>query len=52
MPLKNLGAITMFIDDLERSKAFYQGAFDLKVVFEDDNAVVFDFGNTVLNMLK
>ena len=49
--LKNLGAITMFIDDVQRSKSFYQRVFDVKLVHEDDVSVAFDFGNTVVNLL-
>lgn len=50
--LKNLGAITMFVDDVARSKAFYGDVFGLKQVFEDENSVVFDLGNTIINLLK
>lgn len=49
--LKNLGAITMFIEDIERSKAFYGGVFGFKQLFEDPQSVVFDIGNTVINLL-
>ena len=50
--LKNVGAITLFVEDLPRSKSFYQDAFGLAVVYEDDNSAVFDFGNTLINLLK
>ena len=30
-----IGAITLFTEDLDRSKAFYQEMFGLPVVFED-----------------
>ncbi len=40
--LKNLGAITMFVVDVSRSKAFYGDALGFKAVYEDDNSVVFD----------
>lgn len=49
---KNIGAITLFVEDLPRSKAFYQDVFGLQVVFEDENSAVFDFGNTIINLLK
>ena len=49
--LKNLGAITMFVEDVQRSKTFYQEVFGLRVVNEDENAVAFDFGNTIINLL-
>jgi lactoylglutathione lyase len=50
-PLNSVGAITMFVDDLGRSKSFYRDVFSLPVIFEDDESVVFGFENTVLNLL-
>jgi catechol 2,3-dioxygenase-like lactoylglutathione lyase family enzyme len=48
----SIGAITMFTEDLERSKAFYQEVFGLPVLFEDPNSAVFEFGPTVINLLE
>jgi catechol 2,3-dioxygenase-like lactoylglutathione lyase family enzyme len=50
-PLNALGAITMFIEDRDRAKAFYERAFDASPVYEDDNSVVFKLENTVINLL-
>jgi catechol 2,3-dioxygenase-like lactoylglutathione lyase family enzyme len=50
--LKNVGAITMFIDDTQRSKAFYEQVFGAKAVYEDEDAVAFEFENIVINMLR
>ena len=50
--LKSVGAITMFIDDTQRSKAFYEQVFGAKAVYEDENAVAFEFENMVVNMLR
>jgi lactoylglutathione lyase len=50
--LTSVGAITMFIDDTQRSKAFYEQVFDAKAVYEDENAVAFEFENMVVNMLR
>jgi len=50
--LKSVGAITMFIDDTQRSKAFYEQVFGAKIVHEDENAVAFEFENMVVNMLR
>jgi catechol 2,3-dioxygenase-like lactoylglutathione lyase family enzyme len=50
--LRNVGAITLFVEDLGRSKSFYQDAFGLAAVYEDENSTVFDFGNTLINLLK
>lgn len=45
-------AITLFADDLERSKLFYQVVFGLAVAFEDEHSAVFKFENTIINLLK
>jgi lactoylglutathione lyase len=50
-PLNRVGAITMFIEDRQRAKSFYETAFDVEAVYEDDNAVAFDFENMVVNLL-
>src|SRR5262249_1406799 len=50
-PLNALGAITMFIEDRDRAKAFYERALDASPVYEDDNSVVFKLENTVVNLL-
>ena len=42
----------MFVDDPQRSKAFYARVFEADVLFEDDNSVAFKFDNLVLNLLK
>ena len=49
--LKRVGAITMFVDDPTRSKEFYERVFGASAVYEDDNAVAFEFENLVLNLL-
>lgn len=47
-----ISAITLFAEDLAAAKAFYQQVFGLPIVFEDDNSAVFNFGNTLINLLK
>jgi catechol 2,3-dioxygenase-like lactoylglutathione lyase family enzyme len=49
---KGIGAITLFGEDLEAAKRFYREVFGLPVTFEDDASAVFDFGNTLINLLK
>ena len=52
MPTANIiGAITLLVDDVERSRAWYQHVFDRPVVHEDANSAVIEFGNTVINLL-
>jgi catechol 2,3-dioxygenase-like lactoylglutathione lyase family enzyme len=47
-----IGAITLFVEDLAAAKLFYREVFGLPVRFEDDDSVVFDFGSTMVNLLK
>jgi catechol 2,3-dioxygenase-like lactoylglutathione lyase family enzyme len=49
---KTIDAITLFVEDLERAKLFYQDVFSLPVAFEDENSAVFRFENTLINLLK
>jgi len=46
-----IDAITLFVEDLEVSKAFYGSVFDLPVMFEDDDSAVFNFESSVVNLL-
>src|SRR4051794_25330839 len=45
-------AITLFAEDLEATKRFYREVFELPIEYEDANSVVFNFGNTLINLLK
>jgi len=49
---RSIDAITLFVEDLEQSKLFYQDVFGLSVLFEDQNSAVFRFENTLINLLK
>ena len=49
---RGIGAITLFVEDLGAAKRFYGEVFGLPVAFEDDDSAVFDFGNTIINLLK
>jgi catechol 2,3-dioxygenase-like lactoylglutathione lyase family enzyme len=49
---RGIRAITLFVEDLAAAKQFYGEVFGLPVAFEDDNSAVFDFGNTIINLLK
>jgi lactoylglutathione lyase len=51
-PLKSVGAITLFVDDPQRSKEFYARVFDASTVYEDGNSAVFQFENMVVNLLR
>jgi catechol 2,3-dioxygenase-like lactoylglutathione lyase family enzyme len=47
-----IGAITLFVDDLETARAFYGDVFGLPVFAEDDDSAVFRFGDTLVNLLR
>ncbi len=49
---KSVDFITLFVEDLGRSKAFYHDVFGLQLVFEDENSAVFRFANTGINLLR
>jgi catechol 2,3-dioxygenase-like lactoylglutathione lyase family enzyme len=52
VPLKSVGAITLFVEDPQRSKEFYGRAFDLPVAYEFDDATGFKLDNTIVNLLQ
>ena len=47
-----IGAITLFVENLEATKQFYREVFGLPVTFEDDASAVFEFGDTLINLLR
>ena len=49
--LQSIDAITLFVEDPQRSKRFYEEVFGLPVIYEDDNSAVFKFENTIVNLL-
>ena len=49
---KAIGAITLFVEELDTTKRFYQTTFEVPVVFEDANSAVFKIGGTLINLLK
>ena len=49
---KAVSAITLFAEDLDATKAFYERVFDLPVHFEDPQSAVFKFGDLLVNLLK
>ncbi len=48
---RNVGAVTVFVEDLARSRAFYERVFEPEVVHEDDDSTVFRFDNLLVNLL-
>jgi catechol 2,3-dioxygenase-like lactoylglutathione lyase family enzyme len=50
--LTSVSAITMFVEDTQRSRTFYERVFGLSPIYEDQNAVAFRFENMVVNLLE
>ena len=49
--LKSVGAITLFVEDPKRSKAFYEEVFEVPVIYEDESSAAFQFENAIVNLL-
>ena len=49
--LKSVGAITLFVEDPQRSKSFYEGVFDASVIYEDESSAALKFENLIVNLL-
>lgn len=47
-----LGAVTLFVEDLPTTKAFYTDVFGLPVTWEDEVSAVFLFGDTMVGLLQ
>ena len=50
--VSGISAITLFVEDLPTTKEFYEKVFGLPIHYEDDASAVFDFGGTLINLLK
>lgn len=50
--VKTISAMSLFVEDLQKAKSFYQEVFDVPVVFEDEVSVAVQFDNLVINLLE
>jgi catechol 2,3-dioxygenase-like lactoylglutathione lyase family enzyme len=48
---RSVGAITLFIQEVERSRAFYENVFGADPVHADEESVAFRFDNTIVNLV-
>ena len=51
MTLDAIEVITLFVDDIDEAKSFYQRVFAPKVLFEDDVSAVLNFSGLLVNLL-
>jgi lactoylglutathione lyase len=49
---KDIAAITLFAEDLDEVKGFYRDVFDLPVLSEDADSVMFKLENTMLFLTR
>jgi catechol 2,3-dioxygenase-like lactoylglutathione lyase family enzyme len=45
---RKIDAITLFVEDVDRSAGFYRGFLDAEPAFGDENGVTFELENTLL----
>lgn len=50
--LQHIHAISLFVEDLPATAAFYRGVFGVPVLFEDESSVAVKFDNLVVNLLR
>ncbi len=50
--LKSVGATTLFVEDPQLSKAFYEHVFDVSTIYEDESSAAFGFDNMIVNLLE
>ncbi len=48
---KGINALTLFVEDLGATKAFYRQVFGVPLIYEDEDSAVFNF-DTIVNLLK
>jgi catechol 2,3-dioxygenase-like lactoylglutathione lyase family enzyme len=49
--LKNINAMSLFVEDLQAAKTFYLEVFGVEVLFEDEASVALGFENIIINLL-
>jgi catechol 2,3-dioxygenase-like lactoylglutathione lyase family enzyme len=52
MLLDRIEVVTLFVDDIDDAKAFYQKVFAPEVVYQDAVSSVLKFSGTMINLLK
>ena len=50
-PLKKISAMSLFVEDVQTAKSFYQDVFDVQVVYEDEVSAAMQFENVIINLL-
>lgn len=52
MPITNaIEVVTLFVDDIEQAKTFYNEVFEPEVIYQDDVSCVLNFQGAAVNLL-
>ena len=51
VPQNSLGAITLFVEDVQRSRSFYESVFAVSPVYEDETSAAYSFENLLVNVV-
>ena len=49
---KHISAMSLFVEDLQVARTFYQEVFGVSVLFEDESSVALRFENVIVNLLR
>lgn len=49
--LQHINAMSLFVEDLQAAKTFYQQVFGVAVIHEDESSVAVRFDNLIVNLL-
>lgn len=52
MKLDAIEVITLFVDDIDEARSFYQTAFAAEIVYQDAVSAVLKFAGTMVNLLQ
>lgn len=53
MPITNaIEVVTLFVDDIERAKTFYNEVFEPEVIYQDDVSCILNFQGAAVNLLQ
>lgn len=50
--LKKISVVSLFVEDVQATKTFYQDVFGVSVAYEDDAAAGLQFENVMINLVK
>jgi catechol 2,3-dioxygenase-like lactoylglutathione lyase family enzyme len=51
VPQNSVGAITLFVEDVQRARSFYESVFGVSPVYEDESSAAYRFENLLVNVL-